>query len=118
MAQRIALLLLIVPTLLSVRPFKALSLAEGPSCSQDQRLDTTGRHRELIGRARIINTRLAQQRRLSDHYATAQDLGLRNENGFDTTLRSDERGYMFFIRDTTDSCHSAVFSDERGVIYD
>jgi hypothetical protein len=25
---------------------------------------------------------------------------------------------MFFIRDTTDPCRSAVFSDENGLIYD
>ena len=118
MTRRIGLSLFVVIAALSSRPFKAVTVADGPACASDQRLDSTGRHREMIARARVINTRLAQQRRLSDHYLTAADLGLKNENGFEISLRSDAAGYMFFILDTTDPCHSAVFSDERGIIYD
>ena len=110
--------LIAVVVLLAMTPFKVSSAAEGPSCSSDQRLDSKGRHRELIVRARNINARMAQQRRLPDHYPTGQELGLANENGFEITLQSDVTAYMFFIRDMTDPCHSAVFSDEKGIIYD
>lgn len=110
--------LIAVVVLLAVTPFQAPSIAEGPNCSSNQRLDPTGRHRDLIVRARNINTRIWQQSRLSDHYPTAQELGLKNENGFEITLQSDATAYMFFIRDTTDPCRAAVFSDEKGIIYD
>ena len=106
-----------VLVLLALTPFKVSSVAEGPSCSSDQR-PTQGRHRELIVRARNINTRMMQWRRLSDHYPGAQELGLTNENGFETTVRADVTAYMFFIRDAADPCRSAVFSDENGIIYD
>jgi hypothetical protein len=109
---------IVVFVLLALTPFKVSSIAEGPGCSSDQRLDSRNRHRELIIRARNINTRMVQQRRLSDHYPTAQELGLTNENGFEITLQSDVAAYMFFIRDTADQCRSAVFSDENGIIYD
>ena len=110
--------MLVVLALLAMAPFKVSSVAQGPSCSSDQRPDSQGRHRELIVRARNINTRMMQLRRLSDHYPGAQELGLTNQNGFETTVQSDPTAYMFFIRDTTDPCRSAVFSDENGIIYD
>jgi hypothetical protein len=115
-SMRVSMIAVLV--LLAITPFRVSSVAEGPSCSSDQRLDSQGRHRELIVRARNINNRMMQQRQLSDHFPTAQELGLTNANGFETTVQSDATAYMFFIRDTTDPCRSAVFSDENGLIYD
>jgi len=118
MAPRFGVLVLLLVGTLGIRPFVASSIAEDAKCSPGQKLDAAGRHRELIARARTLNTRLARQRALSDHYATALELGLKDENGLKITLLSDANGYMFFIRDTNDPCNSSVFSDERGVIYD
>src|SRR5262245_4793127 len=101
--------------LLPTTPFKASPLAEAPSCAADQRIDVAARHRDLVVRARNVNTREAQLRVLTDHYLSAQELGLTAENGFEVTLRADESGYMFLVRDTADPCNSSVFSNERGV---
>jgi hypothetical protein len=112
------LLTLVTAISLATAPFKLAAVGEEPRCTEDQRSDTVGRHRELIARARNINTREAQRRALTDHYLSSEELGLANQNGFEITLRADATGYMFFIRDAMDPCSAAVFSNERGVIYD
>jgi hypothetical protein len=93
-------------------------LAPGPDCSADQRLGSAARHREAIARARSVNARQAQHRATASRYATAGELGLKDDNGFEVSLRTEADGYMLFIRDATDPCSSGVFSDQRGVIYD
>jgi hypothetical protein len=93
-------------------------LAQRPDCSADQRLGSAARHREAIVRARSVNTRQAQHRATASRYATAGELGLKDDNGFEVSLRTEAAGYMLFIRDATDPCSSGVFSDQHGVIYD
>jgi hypothetical protein len=93
-------------------------LAQRPDCSADQRLGSAARHREAIVRARSVNTRQAQQRAAASRYATAGELGMKDDNGFEVSLRTEADGYMLFIRDATDPCSSGVFSDQHGVIYD
>jgi hypothetical protein len=93
-------------------------LAQRADCSADQRLGSAARHREAIVRARSVNTRQAQQRATASRYSTAGALGLKDDNGFEVSLRTEADGYMLFIRDATDPCSSGVFSDQRGVIYD
>jgi hypothetical protein len=93
-------------------------LAQRPDCSADQRLGSAARHREAIVRARSVNTRQAQQRATASRYATTGELGLKDDNGFEVSLRTEADGYMLFIRDAADPCSSGVFSDQRGVIYD
>jgi hypothetical protein len=93
-------------------------LAQRPDCSTDQRLGSAARHREAVVRARSVNARQAQHRATASRYATAGELGLKDDNGFEVSLRTEADGYMLFIRDATDPCSSGVFSDQRGVIYD
>jgi len=71
--MRLSLIAVVVP--LAITPFKVSSVAEGASGSLDQRLDANGRHRELIVRARNINTRLAQQRPLDTRHRLSPYLG-------------------------------------------
>src|SRR5258708_23957066 len=106
-------LMLLIAVALEVSP-----VAQRPDCSTNGRLDAVARRREAIVRARNVNTRQAQQRATMSRYATAEELGLADENGFEVSLRSAADGYMVFIRDVTDRCSSGVFSDQRGVIYD
>ena len=106
-------LMLLIATALEVSP-----LAQRPDCSTDRRLDSVTRRREAIVRARNVNTRQAQQRATTSRYATAEELGLADDNGFEVNFRSAADGYMVFIRDVTDPCSSGVFTDQRGVIYD
>ena len=106
-------LMLLIAMALEVSP-----LAQRPDCSTDQRLDAVTRRREAIVRARNVNDRQAQQRATKARYATAAELGLKDENGFEMSVRTDADGYMVFIRDASDPCSSGVFSDQRGVIYD
>jgi hypothetical protein len=37
--------------------------------------------------------------------------------GMTAQLSTDGETYAFSVKDTTDACHSAVFSDQAGVIY-
>ena|SRR5229473_1041261 len=69
-------LMLLIATALEVSP-----LAQRPDCSTDQRLDSVTRRREAIVRARNVNTRQAQQRATTSRYATAEELGLADDNG-------------------------------------
>src|SRR5688572_18146122 len=81
----------------------------------DQQL---ARQKTAITTARQINTAEAQA------YAKAQQylpLALLNAvvvpEGWDVQVSTDGATYAFLIRDTTDHCQLAVFSDQKGLIY-
>jgi hypothetical protein len=105
-------------TFFGAMPREVSLLAQRPDCTADKRLASAARHREAIVRARSVNEHQAQQRASISRYATAAELGLKDDNGFEVSLRTEADGYMLFIRDATDPCSSGVFSDQRGVIYD
>jgi hypothetical protein len=92
--------------------------SQRPGCQADARLDSASRRREAIVRARNVNARQAELRTANSRYATSEELGLKNEAGFEVRLLTASDGYMVFIRDTTDPCSSGVFSDQSGSIYD
>ena len=116
--HRMLSMVVVALTMLGATPHEVSPLAQSSDCSKDQRLDSTARRNEAIRRARSANTRQAQQRAATKRYATAEELGLSNDNGFEVSLRTGAEGYMVFIRDATDPCSSGVFSDQRGLIYE
>ena len=76
------------------------------------------RRKIAINTARQINTAEAQA------YAKAQrylPLALLNTvmvpEDLDVQVSTDGETYAFLIRDTTDQCQAAIFSDQKGLIY-
>jgi hypothetical protein len=70
--------------------------------------------------ARAINAaqgRLAEETR---QFGMLSELGKlpRTPDGFVLHLYTDRESYLFSIKDTRDSCHYAVFSDQQGVLYE
>ena len=95
--------------------FAAPSQAPCGGTPTDQQL---ARRKIAINTARQINTAEAQA------YAKAQKyipLGLLNTvmvpEGLDVQVSTDGETYAFLIRDTTDQCQAAIFSDQKGLIY-
>jgi hypothetical protein len=109
--------ILVAGMILGATSHEVSPLAQSSDCSADQRLGSATRLTEAIRRVRSVNTRQAQQKATISHYVTADELGLKDDNGFEVSLRTEASGYMVFIRDATDPCSSGVFSDHRGIIY-
>ena len=68
--------------------------------------------------AREINTMEAAAFGQLRSYQSLEQLpahGLPND--YDVQLTTDGTGYLFSIKDKTDPCHGAMFSDQTGVIY-
>ncbi len=76
------------------------------------------RRMTAIRYAREINTMEAAAFSQLRSYQSLEQLpahGLPND--YDVQLTTDGPGYMFSIKDKTDPCHAAVFSDQNGVIF-
>lgn len=68
--------------------------------------------------ARAINTAEAASFRGQRSYLQLGDLPVGAAPAESTVqLSTDGETYTFSIKDTTDPCHGAVFSDQAGVIY-
>ena len=95
-----------------------LSAASQPPCGGTLTEQQVARRKIAVSTARQINTAEATA------YATAQKfipLALLNTvmvpQGFDVQLSTNTETYAFLIKDVTDPCQVAVFSDQEGLIY-
>ena len=87
-------------------------------CSADQRLDAAGRQRDAIARARNVRDRQAARKASGLPFATAAELGLKDDNGFTVTLRAGTDGYMVLVLDTMDPCSFGVLTDQTGRLFE
>jgi hypothetical protein len=82
-----------------------------PGCSAWER------RTEVIRLARSINTLENRTHDQANHFVALSELQVATPEGFDVQLSTDGVTYTFSIKDTTDPCHRAAFSDQIGVIY-
>ena len=77
------------------------------------------RRRGALTLVRMVNTAQAGFFSSNNRFAAQAELsGLPAvPGGFALQLTADARGYMLSVKDTTDPCMFAVFSDQRGIIY-
>ena len=76
------------------------------------------RRKTAINAARQINTAEARAFQAAQKYMPLQLLKtVTVPEGFDVQVSTDGETYNFSIKDTTDQCQVAVFSDQKGVIY-
>ena len=76
------------------------------------------RRRLAITAARQINTEQARAWAANKRYASRAELtGVTISEGFEAQISTDATSYTFSIKDLQDACKSAVFSDQKGLIY-
>jgi hypothetical protein len=81
----------------------------------DQQL---ARRKTAITTARQINTAEAQAYAKAQKYLPLAFLNtVTVPEGFDVQVSTDGGSYAFLIKDTTDQCQVAIFSDQKGLIY-
>jgi len=92
----------------------ALQTPCGPTPTDEQ----LARRKTAINTARRINTAEAQAFPATQKYMPLPLLKtVTVPDGFDVQVSTDGETYVFSIKDTTDQCQVAVFSDQKGVIY-
>ncbi len=76
------------------------------------------RRADAIQYARLINSGEAAAFAGQRSYSQLTDLPVGAlPAGMAAQLSTDGETYTFSVKDTTDACHGAVFSDQQGVIY-
>ena len=95
-----------------------ISAASQTPCGVTPTEQQVARRKMAINTARQINTAEAQAYSTSQRYMPLSVLSaVTVPEGFDVQVSADGASYAFLIKDTTDSCQVAVFSDQRGLIY-
>ena len=84
-----------------------------PGCPSDPQ------HRQpAVLFARTVNSREATFKAAHQRYGQISELDAGAEpGGFRSQLSTDGTTYVLVVRDATDSCHFALFSDQEGLIY-
>lgn len=134
---------LIIVALFAITPVRSsaqgqprISPTSGPQTSApclhgaNESAEQANRRRRALAAARAINTAQARQKATIGAFAeTAVLLGLPGVptpasdqageivSGWRLQLAAGSDGYVFAIKDTTDPCQFAYFSDDSGVIY-
>ena len=86
----------------------------GPQESQEQ----AARKRAALTLTRQVNTLQARAMGGSKSYQSADQLQLpTSPEGFELRLTATPAAYAFSVRDTTDPCRFAYFSDQQGLIF-
>ena len=83
------------------------------------RQEDRNRRAQALALARAINAAEAEFARGTQEYqplAKLQNLPAA-PIGFKVSLHADRTGYIFSLKDTSDPCHFAVFSDAGGLLY-
>jgi len=89
-----------------------LKSVQPSNCASPDRRATAIRY------ARAINTAEASTFRATGRYTPLTQLTIGEVSGdYEVHLATDGIDYLFSIKDKTDACHAAVFSDQGGVIY-
>ncbi|MGH9307735.1 MAG: hypothetical protein ACRD1U_00075 [Vicinamibacterales bacterium] len=93
-----------------------------PSCRHHDGARQADRARRAgaLALAKAINAAQADRVQRTGTYQPVERLGTLPPvpKGFDLSLFADRTGYLFAIKDTQDPCSFAVFSDERGLLYE
>jgi hypothetical protein len=93
-----------------------------PSCRHGEGAKRADRARRAgaLALARAINAAQGEIVQRTGTYQPLERLGTLppGPQGFDLTLFADRTGYLFALKDTQDPCSFAVFSDERGLLYE
>jgi len=85
---------------------------QGPECGSSER------RAKAVGYARQINNAEARAFRESGGYAALSALPIDPvPDTFAVQVSTDGRTYTFSVKDTSNGCHAATFSDQQGVIY-
>src|SRR4029453_1290704 len=87
----------------------------GPSEAPEQ----VARRRAAVTYARQVNTAEAARRREAGSFGQLSALSSLGEvpAGFQVQLSTDGTTYAFSIKDETDACRFALFSDQAGLIF-
>jgi hypothetical protein len=92
-----------------------------PRCRHEEHATEADRNRRArtLTVAKAINAMQAELVRRTGQYHPAENLRLPEvPAGFELNLFVNRSGYLFAIKDMTDPCRFAVFSDEGGLIYE
>lgn len=93
-----------------------------PSCRHHESAQQADRARRAgaLALAKAINAAQADRVQRTGTYQPVERLGTLPPvpKGFDLSLFADRTGYLFAVKDTQDPCSFAVFSDERGLLYE
>jgi hypothetical protein len=103
-------------------PERQLQLSSAISCRHDQaaKQDDRARHAQALTLAKAINVAEAELVRRTRQYQPLESLHNLPAvpSGFQLNLHADRSGYIFAIKDTSDPCRFAVFSDAGGLLYE
>ena len=96
--------------------------AQQPACLHQagESADQLARRQQALRMARVINSVQATARAVSGAYQPLTNLpggAPASPQGFVAHLAVDPNGYAFSIKDSTDPCGFAYFSDQDGVIF-
>jgi hypothetical protein len=84
-----------------------------PACPADAQ-----RRQAAVRFVREVNTAQARFQAQNKRYGQIADLATGAEPaGFRAQLTTDGTTYSLSVKDTVDTCHFALFSDEQGLIY-
>jgi hypothetical protein len=92
------------------------------ACRHDDSALQTDRARreQAVTLARAINAAQGTLSQQTRRYHALMDLPNLPEvpDGFELSFYSDNAGYIFSLKDTSDPCRHAIFSDEAGLLYE
>jgi hypothetical protein len=94
--------------------------AQQPAClhGPQETADQAARKRAALTFTRQVNTLQLRARAANAAYATSDQLQLSSvPDGFEFRLAVTPAAYAFSVRDNTDPCRFAFFSDEQGLIF-
>ena len=117
---QIGILIVGVLSTVAVLPGRPV-IAQQPACLHGTGETPTQqmRRRQALVMARQINTAqvVARQRMNAYQPLTALEMVSAAPDGFVARIAVDENAYAFSIKDSTDPCGFAFFSDHDGIIY-
>ncbi len=91
----------------------SIASVQEPGCPADAQ-----RRQAAVQFARMVNTAEARFQAQNKRYGQITNLEVGAEpDGFHAQLTTDGATYSFSVKDTVDSCHFALFSDQQGLIY-
>jgi hypothetical protein len=100
---------------------RAQLLLPAPSCLHEdaERQPDRLRRDEALALAKAVHERQALLVRQSRRYHQLSELQPLpgTPAGFEMRLLADSSGYVLSLKDVTDPCHFAVFSDQAGLLY-
>ena len=116
----VAVVVLAFATLVGASRLSQPVLAQAPAClhGPGESADQQVRRRQALATARQINSAEAAVKAQTGSYQPLERMSrVITAQGFVAHLAVDANGYAFSIKDSTDPCGFAYFSDQEGIIY-